>query len=138
LFEFNIQLVPCHRGNQFWPRPPPRTFVTLVICFIYKIIALYSNVISYNFISGAALALYCTLHYEKPLAACIALSTFFPETRLPDPSLLHNKGLGAPHTVIEFNMSAPWGFYVVSVFSANFCEVLIFCYIGIAVSLPWS
>ena len=42
--------------------------------------------------AGAALALYCTLHYEKPLAACIALSTFFPETRLPDPSLLHNKG----------------------------------------------
>ncbi len=42
--------------------------------------------------TGAALALYCTLHYEKPLAACIALSTFFPETRLPDPSLLHNKG----------------------------------------------
>jgi lysophospholipase-2 len=42
--------------------------------------------------SGAALALYCSMHYEKPLAGCIALSTFFPETRLPDPTTLHNKG----------------------------------------------
>ena len=43
---------------------------------------------------GAALALYSALHYEKPLAACIALSTFFPETRLADPDLFHNKGEG--------------------------------------------
>jgi len=44
-----------------------------------------------GFSQGAALALYSTLHYEKPLAACIALSTFFPEARLPDPQFLHNK-----------------------------------------------
>jgi len=46
-----------------------------------------------GFSQGAALALYCALHYEKPLAACIALSTFFPETRLPDPNLLFNKDM---------------------------------------------
>lgn len=50
-----------------------------------------NKIIIGGFSQGAALALYCALHYEKPLAACIALSTFFPEARLPDPSLLHNK-----------------------------------------------
>jgi len=44
-----------------------------------------------GFSQGAAVALYSALHYEKPLAACIALSTFFPEARLPDPQFLHNK-----------------------------------------------
>lgn len=52
-----------------------------------------SRIIIGGFSQGAALALYCTLHYEKPLAACIALSTFFPETRFPDPSQLHNKDI---------------------------------------------
>ena len=41
---------------------------------------------------GAALALYCALHYPEPLAGCIALSTFFPEARLPKPGDLTNKG----------------------------------------------
>lgn len=52
-----------------------------------------NKIIIGGFSQGAALALYCALHYEKPLAACIALSTFFPETRLPDPNLLHNKDI---------------------------------------------
>ena len=51
-----------------------------------------NKIIIGGFSQGAALALYCTMHYEKPLAGCIALSTFFPEARLPDPSTLHNKG----------------------------------------------
>ena len=41
---------------------------------------------------GAALALYCALHYPEPLAGCIALSTFFPEAKLPKPGDLTNKG----------------------------------------------
>ena len=57
--------------------------------YVFFVINIYTFVICL----GAALALYCALHYEKPLAACIALSTFFPETRLPDPKLLHNKGV---------------------------------------------
>lgn len=50
-----------------------------------------NKIIIGGFSQGAALALYCSLHYDKPLAACIALSCFFPETKLPDPNLLHNK-----------------------------------------------
>ena len=42
--------------------------------------------------TGAALALYCALHYPEPLAGCIALSTFFPEAKLPKPGDLTNKG----------------------------------------------
>ena len=42
--------------------------------------------------TGAALALYCALHYPEPLAGCIALSTFFPEAKLPKPGELTNKG----------------------------------------------
>lgn len=44
-----------------------------------------------GFSQGAALALYCALHYPKPLGGCIALSTFFPEARFPDPMELTNK-----------------------------------------------
>ncbi len=73
---------------------------------------------------GAALALYCTLHYEKPLAACIALSTFFPETRLPDPSLLHNKGeasfstlKGQCHEMDIFGKFKPFNQHLPSVYA---------------------
>jgi len=52
-----------------------------------------NRIIVGGFSQGAAQALYCALHFEKPLAACIALSTFFPETKLPNPSLLHNKDI---------------------------------------------
>jgi len=52
-----------------------------------------NRIIIGGFSQGAALALYCALHYEKPLAACIALSTFFPETRLPEPEKLFNKDM---------------------------------------------
>jgi len=44
-----------------------------------------------GFSQGAALALYCSLHCPQNLAACIILSGFFPETRLPDPNILTNK-----------------------------------------------
>jgi len=52
-----------------------------------------NKIIIGGFSQGAALALYCSMHYEKPLAGCIALSTFFPETRLPDPATLYNKDI---------------------------------------------
>jgi len=46
-----------------------------------------------GFSQGAALALFCTLHYPRPLAGCIALSTFFPEAKLPKPEELTNKDI---------------------------------------------
>ena len=46
----------------------------------------------FHILIGAALALYCALHYPEPLAGCIALSTFFPEAKLPKPGDLTNKG----------------------------------------------
>jgi len=46
-----------------------------------------------GFSQGAALALYSALHYPKPLGGCIALSTFFPEVKLPDPQTLSNKDI---------------------------------------------
>jgi len=45
-----------------------------------------------GFSQGAALALYCAMHFPKPLGGCVALSTFLPEKRLPDPSTILNKG----------------------------------------------
>jgi len=50
-----------------------------------------NKIIIGGFSQGAALALYCSLHCPMPLAACIVLSGFFPETRLPDPNVLSNK-----------------------------------------------
>jgi len=46
-----------------------------------------------GFSQGAALALYCAMHYEKPLAGCLALSTFLPPARIPDPATLRNKDI---------------------------------------------
>jgi len=46
-----------------------------------------------GFSQGAALALYCALHYPRPLGGCIALSTFFPEAKLPKPAELTNKDI---------------------------------------------
>ena len=46
-----------------------------------------------SFVSGAAVALYCAMHYEKPLAGCIALSTMMPEKQLPDPASIVNKDI---------------------------------------------
>lgn len=46
-----------------------------------------------GFSQGAALALYCSLHYPEPLGGCIALSTFFPEPHLPKPEELTNKDM---------------------------------------------
>ena len=37
------------------------------------------------------MALYCAMHYNKPLAGCIALSTMMPEKQLPDPAGIVNK-----------------------------------------------
>ena len=51
-----------------------------------------NKIIVGGFSQGAALALYCALHYPEPLAGCIALSTFFPEAKLPKPGDLTNKG----------------------------------------------
>lgn len=44
-----------------------------------------------GFSQGAALAIYCALHYTEPLGGCIALSTFFPEAKMTKASELHNK-----------------------------------------------
>jgi len=52
-----------------------------------------NQIILGGFSQGAAVALYCALHYEKPLGGCVALSTFFPEAKLPDPSSLNNKDI---------------------------------------------
>ena len=50
------------------------------------------NIIMINIcLSGAAVALYCAMHYNKPLAGCIALSTMMPEKQLPDPAGIVNK-----------------------------------------------
>ena len=46
-----------------------------------------------SFVSGAAVALYCAMHYEKPLAGCIALSTMMPEKQLPNPAGIVNKDI---------------------------------------------
>ena len=46
-----------------------------------------------SFVSGAAVALYCAMHYEKPLAGCIALSTMMPEKQLPDLASIVNKDI---------------------------------------------
>jgi len=51
-----------------------------------------NRIIVGGFSQGAALALYCALHYPEPLAGCVALSTFFPEAKLPKPGDLTNKG----------------------------------------------
>ncbi|XP_023326169.1 acyl-protein thioesterase 1 [Eurytemora carolleeae] len=60
-----------------------------------------NKIIIGGFSQGAVLALYSALHCEKPLAACIALSTFFPEARLPDPNLLYNKGKHKNLTIVR-------------------------------------
>ena len=39
------------------------------------------------------MALYCAMHYDKPLAGCIALSTMMPEKQLPDPAGIVNKDI---------------------------------------------
>ena len=39
------------------------------------------------------MALYCAMHYDKPLAGCIALSTMMPEKQLPDPASIVNKDI---------------------------------------------
>jgi len=52
-----------------------------------------NKIIVGGFSQGAALALYCALHYPEPLAGCIALSTFFPEAKLPKPGDLTNKDI---------------------------------------------
>ena len=44
-------------------------------------------------VPGAAVALYCAMHYDKPLAGCIALSTMMPEKQLPDPASIVNKDI---------------------------------------------
>ena len=44
-------------------------------------------------VPGAAVALYCAMHYDKPLAGCIALSTMMPEKQLPDPAGIVNKDI---------------------------------------------
>ena len=67
-----------------------------------------ANCKSLIFLSGAALALYCALHYEKPLAACIALSTFFPETRLPEPEKLFNKGAQELYFFLHLGQGWTW------------------------------
>lgn len=51
------------------------------------------NIIIGGFSQGAALALYCTLHYPHPLGGCIALSTFFPEAKFPKAEELTNKDI---------------------------------------------
>jgi len=51
------------------------------------------KVILGGFSQGAAVALYCAMHYEKPLAGCIALSTMMPEKQLPDPARIVNKDI---------------------------------------------
>ena len=48
-----------------------------------------------NFIfllSGAAVALFCSMHTQERLGGCVALSTMLPEKDLPDPSQMVNKG----------------------------------------------
>jgi len=50
-----------------------------------------NRIILGGFSQGAVLALYCAMLFHKPLAGCIALSTFFPETRFPDPAIVKNK-----------------------------------------------
>ena len=42
--------------------------------------------------AGAFIALYSAMHCKNPLAGCIALSTFFPDSLLPDYSRVQNKG----------------------------------------------
>lgn len=48
-----------------------------------------------GFSQGAALALYCALHYPEPLGGCIALSTFLPEAKMTTEGTLklHNKDI---------------------------------------------
>jgi len=52
-----------------------------------------NRIIIGGFSQGAVLALYCAMHFHKPLAGCIALSTFFPESRFPDPARIKNKDI---------------------------------------------
>jgi len=50
-----------------------------------------NRIIIGGFSQGAVIALYSAMHCKNPLAGCIALSTFFPDTLLPDYSRVQNK-----------------------------------------------